>query len=386
MSLLFMMPQWESATEVWMHRMISCLAEDIGALAVNDSCGNTLWQSRLPVISLVPPDRQIRYFSSLARKLGYTFNRNFGTQQSIISKGIDEFGISKILCQYGGFAVKLMPLWYKFGLPLFVHFHGYDVFPDLRQPDQPERFVHPEDYINSLKKLEKRAVFIAGSQFLKSQLVENGISSENITVKYYGVPLPKASHIHQKRKEIQILHLGRLVDFKSPDRTIKAFEIARSKGLEARLVMIGNGPLKPLCELMRLRSPYKESITIRNPITAEEAQSLYLETDIFTQHNITGEITRQAEGFGVSIVEAMASGLPVVGTKSGGVVETVVHGVTGFLNEPGDIEAQAQAFLELAANPDLRQQMGDASRKRVAECFSPQQETGKLWEILGLKI
>jgi len=108
------------------------------------------------------------------------------------------------------------------------------------------------------------------------------------------------------------------------------------------------------------------------------------EADIFTQHNIQGEITRQSEAFGVSIIEAMAHGLPVVCTKHGGVIESVVDGETGFMCDPGDIEAQADAFLKLANNIELRQNMGDAGRKRVAEYFNPEQEALQLREIMNI--
>jgi colanic acid/amylovoran biosynthesis glycosyltransferase len=303
--------------------------------------------------------------------------------EKILKAIITESSISHILCQYGTFASKYMKVWHETELPLFIHFHGYDVFFDLRLADQPEKHFHSKEYLACIKDLEKRATFIAGSQFLKSQLVGAGISADRVVVKYYGVPVPEKNRIHEKRTDIQILHLGRLVDFKSPDRTIMAFEIAKSKGFNGHLVMVGDGPLKITCEILRLRSPYKDSIRMLNSISPEEAQLLYSESDIFTQHNITGEITRQSEGFGVSIVEAMASGIPIVGTRNGGVLETVVDGQTGILTSPGDVEAQANAFLQLEKNPDLRQQMGDAGRARVSTFFNPQQEAEQLQVILN---
>jgi glycosyltransferase involved in cell wall biosynthesis len=277
-----------------------------------------------------------------------------------------------------------MQVWREIELPLFIHFHGYDVFLDLRYIDRPETRRHPEEYLANLKELEQRATLIAGSQFLKSQLVEAGISADRVVVKYYGVPVPETGRLHKNKDHIQILHLGNFVDFKSPDRTIRAFEIAKSKGLNGHLVLVGDWPLKTTCEFLRLRSPYRDSIRLVKPTWGEEAQRIYAESDIFTQHNVTGEITRQAEGFGVSIVEAMARGLPVVGTRNGGVVETVVDGETGILIEPGDVEAQAAAFLQLAQNPGLRQKMGDAGRARVAACFRPQQEAAQLRKIMKL--
>ena len=383
MNVLFMMPLWEAASEIWMQRMMISLTGDLRAVAVNDTQGNSQWNNNIKAFSLNPVAKPIRYFSRMMDIGGFSLLKTAPKAEKILKAIITKSSISHILCQYGTFATNYMKVWRETELPLFIHFHGYDVFFDLRLADQPEKKFHSNEYLTCIKELEKRAIFIAGSQFLKSQLVGAGISADRVVIKYYGVPVPEKNRIHEKRTDIQILHLGRLVDFKSPDRTIMAFEIAKSRGLNGHLVMVGDGPLKTTCELLRFRSPYKDSIRMLNSISPEEAQLLYSESDIFTQHNITGEITRQSEGFGVSIVEAMASGLPIVATRNGGVLETVVDGETGILNFPGDIEAQANAFLQLAHNPDLRRQMGEAGRNRVSTFFNPQQEAEQLQRILN---
>ena len=385
-NLMLMMPNYHAATEVWLWRMITLLEEQLKMIVVKDSAGERMWGNGVPVFSLYPRQTEIKVFSPLFNRFGLDLSKRSRIGSTLILKEIAKQNIDQILCHYGTFAVQNSKLLQESGRPLFIHFHGYDVFFDLCQAEAPQKPVHPGNYLDELKQLEKKAVFIAGSKFMKSNLVAAGFAEENIHVKYYGVPIPENQKNHQKTEDLQILHIGRLVDFKSPDRTIRAFEIARSRGLKANLVLVGNGPLKVACELLRLRSQYRDSITILDSIPPEQAQRLYLESDIYTQHNVTGELTNQAEGFGVSMLEAMAAGLPFVGTKSGGVVESVVDGVTGFLNEPGDVEAQANSLMELANNPDLRQQMGEAGRKRVAEHFSPEQEKARLVEIMGLKV
>jgi len=383
--LMFMMPNYHAATEVWLWRMIALLEDQLSMIVVKDSTGATYWGKSIPVLSLRSNSAKIKGLTSLAQRLGLELTTSSRSGSPKVLKEISRHNIGKILCQYGTFAAQNLELLEQSGLPLFIHFHGYDVFFDLCQAETPGKPIHPKNYIEDLKQLEKKAIFIAGSEFMKRKLVIAGFAADNIHVKYYGVPIPDTQKIHHKTEDLQILHLGRLVDFKSPDRTIKAFEIARFRGLRANLVMVGNGPLKVTCELLRSRSDYRDSITILDSISPEQAQKLYLESDIYTQHNVTGEITNQAEGFGVSILEAMASGLPFVGTRSGGIVESVVENVTGVLNEPGDVEAQANSLIELAQNPDLRQQMGEAGRKRVAEHFSPEQEKNQLIQIMGLE-
>jgi glycosyltransferase involved in cell wall biosynthesis len=76
------------------------------------------------------------------------------------------------------------------------------------------------------------------------------------------------------------------------------------------------------------------------------------------------------EPFGIQIVEAMASGLPVVGSAAGGIPELIVDRHTGILVERGDATGLAEAILRLLENPAMARQMGNAGRRRAEEKFS----------------
>ena len=383
MKMLFMMPRWEDVSSGWMMQMMSNIYPDLSALAVNDSKGSTSWNA-LPVFSLKTPAREIRYLSRLFNLCKLSLTHAASDPQKILQAVLRKSESLSVFCQYGTYAVGFMEVWRKLDIPLFIHFHGYDATFDLRLENDPGKRRHPTDYLDNIKELSRKAMFIVNSRFTQKLLLDAGIATDRIFIKYFGIPVSEKGHKRGTTSDIQILHLGRLVDFKSPDRTIQAFEIAKSKGLNGRLILAGDGALRTTCEILRLRSPYRSSIHIIGNVNLDKVKQLFAESDIFTQHNIQGEITRQSECFGVSILEAMATGLPVVGTRHGGVVDSVVDGETGILNEPGDVEAQADAFLELARNPELRQKMGDAGRSRVATHFSPQQEAERLREIMGL--
>jgi glycosyltransferase involved in cell wall biosynthesis len=89
------------------------------------------------------------------------------------------------------------------------------------------------------------------------------------------------------------------------------------------------------------------------------------------------------ETFGISCLEAMAFGLPVVATRAGGLPEVVEDGVTGLLVPPGDSAALADAICRLLADADLRQRLGETGRERVVANFTAErvvQETMAVYE------
>ncbi len=381
MSVLFLMPTWRAPSEVFLQRMLEELKEDLGCVAAWNTEGENYWQGDVPAVSLVPPNQTVtEKILSNIKLLSPIISTN-----DVLLSTISKYRISKVFCHYADFALLFNAVWDQIELPLYIHFHGYDATFDLRSHETPDALYHGKDYLDQLIRLSNRATFIANSLFTQELLIAAGIPTDRIIVKYLGIPLPRESKLHHKKTKTTILHVGRLVDFKSPDRTIHAFEHACRNGLDGELIIAGNGPLRMNCELLRARSPYRHKIKILGAVGVKDVGRLLSEADIFTQHNIKGELSCQEECFGVSIVEAMAAGLPVVGTKSGSVRETVLDRKTGFLVEPGDIEGQSDCFLRLAADPSLRANLGAAGRSRVASCFSDAIETAALRSILGLQ-
>ena len=88
------------------------------------------------------------------------------------------------------------------------------------------------------------------------------------------------------------------------------------------------------------------------------------------------------EGLPLSILEAMAAGLPVVATTAGGIPECVGHGVTGLLVPPADSDALAEAIIGLLRDPTLRRKMGEAGRERVRQQFSPESQAPRIEGVL----
>jgi glycosyltransferase involved in cell wall biosynthesis len=98
-------------------------------------------------------------------------------------------------------------------------------------------------------------------------------------------------------------------------------------------------------------------------ISQDKVPELYREVDIVVVPSIW------VEPFGITTLEAMASGVPVVGSRIGGIAETLVDGETGLHFEAGNVEQLTLALKRLLDSPDLRQQLGRGGRKRAVEVY-----------------
>ncbi|MEM9365514.1 MAG: glycosyltransferase family 4 protein [Planctomycetota bacterium] len=330
---------------------------DVRVLPINSACSKILSAVRLPYLS-----------------------RLFG--RASLRAAIHDPSVSAICCHYVNLATSLASVWKGSEKPLLVHAHGYDVTWDYRLPRRPHVRIFSGKYVERVRKLSERAYFLANSQCTAERLRAIGIPAERIVIKYLGVPVPDHPVTRPENRAIQILFLGRLVNFKGPEQTLRAFELACRDGLQAKLVMAGDGPLRASCEKIRRESPFADRIQILGSVDAMKGEQLRRQSSIFTAHNQKCCVTNQEEAYGVSVVEAMASGLPVITGRNGGVCETVVHGETGLLFQPGDVAAHARGLLELAAKPNRCERLGDAGFRRAKKVFSIEAERATWSEIL----
>jgi len=288
-----------------------------------------------------------------------------------------------VVINYLNSAAELVPELTSLPARIFILCHGYDTFVDQRSCDLQGKRLHPPDYHQRVVALADRCTLLANSESTYKRLVSLGIREASLGRFTFGIRIPKERPAHAAGPAT-ILYLGRFVDMKGPDLTIRAFERACDLGLQGRLIMGGDGPLGPMCALMRSRSRYRERIEFLGAVPWDQVEPTLLSADIFTAHNQTGECTGQQEAFGVAFAEAMAAGLPVVTGASGSLPELVRHGSDGMLFNPGDIEAHARALLTLEANPSLRAAMGQSARARMDAEFNELRVLRQLRQKLGL--
>lgn len=381
---LLLLHEWPKPSEVFIQRHMNILADagTLSCIMLRLEREDREWQG-VPVYGMREPryrptlrDRLVWFKNRVQRRLKLgDYVQRFNTLW--IRRVMHQRRINTILCQYANAATSshYYEMLRTTKHPVFIQVHGYDIIRKsaIENPEQQQRF----------RTLANRHYILCNSQYMHDMLVTHwSAPSERIFIKPCGIDIPTQTVQHPPKSEVTILYLGRLIDFKGPDLTIRAFERACERGLNGRLIIAGDGKLMPVCRELVENSPYRDRITLTGAVTLEEGDQLRQQADIFTHH--ARDMPHGAvETFGVAIVEAMAVGLPVVTCPLGGIKETVIGGETGIFFNSEDIEAQADALLQLANDHELRARLGAAGRERVKALYSLEQERDTLLQILG---
>jgi glycosyltransferase involved in cell wall biosynthesis len=188
-------------------------------------------------------------------------------------------------------------------------------------------------------------------------LAQLGIASERIIRWDRGVDTgrfdPRLREQSRLPGELRVLHAGRVSKEKNIDLLADAFLLAHARDPRLRLAIPGGGP-----ELARIHERLGENVTFLGWLEGAELAVAYASADMFC-------FPSETDTFGQVVLEAQASGLPVVAVDSGGPRELIKDGVDGLLVPPS-AEALADGLLARAASPRQRDRLATAARRAVA--------------------
>lgn len=213
--------------------------------------------------------------------------------------------------------------------------------------------------VASFLHLENRRMFgkadhiITISKSTKKEIIETmHYPSEKISVAYPGID-PRFKPGENKSKKFTIMFVGGLKPRKNPEFLLKV--LARINRPEVELVFAGDGPLK--------HKLIGRNVAVTGFIPEAGKPALYHQADAVVLPSIK-------EGFGMTLIEAGASGLPVVGNNSWSIPEIINDGVTGFLAHAGDVNDWAEKLTRLIKDKKLCRTMGLAARDYVKSKFT----------------
>lgn len=282
-----------------------------------------------------------------------------------VKKVLEEVQPTAILAQFGPTGEFLAPAAKELKIPLFVHFHGFDISRYLILWRFRKKFARMAE--------QARGLFVV-SEKMVDQLLRMGVSRDKIILNPYGVDPtlfePKENISHS---EPVFLMVGRLVAKKAPHLSIEAFIEAKNRvnkgDNELKLRIVGDGPLRKRCEALIQHHEMQEHIQILGFQSPEEVSRHMAEARAFVQHSVTAW-DGNMEGLPLAIIEAQMSGKPVISTLHAGIPDSVAHGETGYLVPEKDVQGMTEYMIRLAEDRNLALEMGQSARARALEYFT----------------
>ncbi len=214
---------------------------------------------------------------------------------------------------------------------------------------------------------------IFASEYLRQALAACGRSFRHSAIVYHGVDVARFSPPvdHSGSDQIRLLYIGRLCEEKGLHVLIEALAHLRdrNRGSAFHLTVVGGGSMayRNRIDGLVTEKQLNTRVTFLGPVSAEQVPGHYRRHDVFVLPAIWNE------PFSISLLEAMASGLAVIGTPTGGTPEILVHGVNALMVPPGDPAAIGDAVDRLARDRHLLLKLRQAARETVRQRFTFQQ-------------
>ncbi|GAB4369999.1 MAG: glycosyltransferase family 4 protein [Acidobacteriota bacterium] len=254
------------------------------------------------------------------------------------------------------FAARLLDV------PFTFTAHAKDIYHEERSERLLAHLLHAAERVVTVSEFNRRHLRAVGGAELPEDriaLVYNHVDARAFT------PSPRDVSAGVTPT---ILAVGRLVEKKGFADLVDACARLVDRGVDFRCRIVGKGPLEAALAARIRERGIADRVTLEGPRPRGEIARLLGESTLLAAPCVIGRDGNR-DGLPTVILEAMASGLPVVSTRVTGIPEAVVDGVTGRLVEPGDVAGLADALAAMLADPAACAAMGRAARERVLERF-----------------
>ena len=328
---------------------------------------------------LARPVVSVRAVSAIIRRRG--FNRS-ESRAALLGMAIALLAIDAttaiVHCQFATLAATVTRFRELgcFSAPIVVAIRGHDLNRALREfPRRPGAFFQAPD------------LFLPVSDDFRNQLIDKGCGPEKIAVHY--TPLDVSRFVETKSRHpdsslpshpLGVLSVGRFVEKKGFEYTIRAIGILLARGYAVELSLVGDGPRFEMLRRLVVELGISQHVRFAGFLDQQALTDEYQRASIFALHAMT-DSTGNQEGIPNVIKEAMASGLPVVSTLHAGIPEVVEQGETGILCRERNVEEFADALEQLYLDADFRRTLGANGRRRVEEQFNISSVTSQLVEL-----
>jgi rhamnosyl/mannosyltransferase len=288
---------------------------------------------------------------------------------------------SPMTVDFTAFASRLV------GTPLVITYHADAVYTDIAEKAPAFRGWLNQAYWLSRHLAAGIArhlivtspIYLESSRFLQRYRHKISVVPPCVDPFFLVSPQDTASakqNLGYAANDLLVLFVGRLVPYKGLRTLLRAFRHVRKRIRSAQLAIVGSGPEQPVLEQLANQLGLADAVRFVGTLSRPRLREAYSACDLFVLPSLS-----RSEAFGIVLLEAMARGKPVVATHVGGIPYVVRQGQSGILVPPFDPIPLAEAISQLLNDPELRQRMGQAGRKRVLANFTREPVTMQLLEI-----
>jgi colanic acid/amylovoran biosynthesis glycosyltransferase len=284
---------------------------------------------------------------------------------------LQEAGISHVHAHFAGMAARTA-FWIAkfFPITFSLTAHANDIFA-------------PRNFEIGLDKLVSEARVIItetdySEKFLRERFPERADRIHRI---YNGLDLSEFGHANFSSDPPLIVAIGRLIAKKGFTDLIRACALLVERGRPFRCEIFGDGPLESQLRGQIAELGLQELVQLPGPKPQHEVREHLASADVFVLPSVPGA-DGGMDNLPTVIMEAMATGLPVVSTRIGGIPEMVVENETGFLVSPGDVVVLADAIEKVTNDQSLGQKFGQAGYERAQTLFSIEKNARALCALL----
>jgi glycosyltransferase involved in cell wall biosynthesis len=265
-------------------------------------------------------------------------------------------------------------------LPLVVSLHGRDVTVLLGNDKYSPAWW--QYFLRFRRMFDQASAFLAASTELKDLIVELGCPSSKVLVQRLGVDIESFAPPDPTTPPEPglVVMVGRFVEKKGHQDGIRAVAMARDAGLPLRLVIVGDGPLEPSYRRLIDSLGLAASTELTGPLPHAEVRSLLRRASVMLAPSVVARNLDRESGLIVA-KEACACGVPVIGTRHGGIPDIIDDGATGYLVDERDHQSLGERLVALLGDEALRRRLGAAARAKMEREYDIRERVEALEEI-----
>ncbi|GHC06554.1 glycosyltransferase [Thermomonas carbonis] len=306
---------------------------------------------------------------------GYAFpgeNEDPWVRVQAIADYLVEQKVGAVLAQFGPCAVEMMAACESAALPLLVHFHGYDA----------SRLEILSSYGKRYRALFAQAhSVIAVSREMHARLAAMGAPPARLHYVPYGVDTDVFARANPAANGPDFLMVGRQVEKKGHLLALLAFAGLVRSHPECTLRIIGTGPLRESGEMLARALGIAGQVRWLGVLSPNDVAAELRSSRALIQFSHTTP-SGDSEGTPLAVLEAMSSGIPVIGSRHAGIPDVIEHEVHGLLVDPFDVAGLTDALRRLAVAPALAAGLGRAAAGAVRNFYTRQRYLDQLASLI----